>query len=78
MQVVRQPVTAHWKAPQSCGVAAVQAPMPSQVVAGVKVLLSLLQLAFAQTWLELTLRHAPLPSQVPSLPHWLLAVSSAQ
>lgn len=75
---MRQPVTAHWKPPQSCAVAVVQAPMPSQVVTGVKVLPSLLQLAFVQTWLELTLRQAPLPSQVPSLPHWLLAVSSAQ
>jgi hypothetical protein len=39
---------------------------------------SLLHEAWVQVWLVLTLRQEPLPSQVPSLPHWLLAVSSAQ
>jgi len=76
VQVLRHPVVAHWKPPQSCPVAIVQAPLPSQVVVGVKVLPSLLQDAALQVWLAPTLRQAPLPSQVPSLPHWLVAVSS--
>jgi hypothetical protein len=50
--------------------------LPSHVVAGVNVLPSLLQLATTQMWLDPTLRQAPLPSHVPSLPHSLVAVSS--
>jgi hypothetical protein len=41
-------VTAHWKVPQLCGAVVVQAPLPSQVVAGVKVLPSLLQIPGVQ------------------------------
>jgi hypothetical protein len=37
-----------------------------------------LQDAATQTVPELTLRHAPAPSHMPSLPHALLALSSAQ
>jgi hypothetical protein len=37
-----------------------------------------LHAAALHTWLLLTLRHAPAPSQVPSFPHWLVAVSSMQ
>ena len=55
----------------------VQAPAPSQVVVGVKVFSSALHDAAMHTWLVPTLRQAPLPSQVPSLPHGLVAVSSA-
>jgi hypothetical protein len=43
-----------------------------------KLLPSVLQVAFLQTWLAPTLRQAPLPSQVPSLPHSSVAVSSEQ
>jgi hypothetical protein len=46
------------------------------VAAGVKI--PPLHAAFVHTWLVLTLRHAPAPSQVPSLPHGLVAVSSVQ
>ena len=77
-QTFRHPVDAHWKAPQSCALAAGQAPAPSQVAAGVNVCLSALQEAGVQILLLLTLRQAPVPSQVPSLPHGLVAVSSVQ
>jgi len=46
-----------------------QDPLPSQVAAGVNVFPSLLHDAGVHTWLLLTLRQAPLPSQVPSFPH---------
>jgi hypothetical protein len=44
---VTQPVAAHPDVSQVCGVAIVHAPLPSQVVVGVKVLLSLLQVPVA-------------------------------
>ena len=58
--------------------AVVQAPLPSQVVDAVKVLPSVLHNAGVHTWLLLTLWQAPLPSQVPSVPHWLVAVALVQ
>jgi hypothetical protein len=70
-------VTEHWKAPQGLEVAVVQAPLPSQFVPSVKVFPSALHDPVVQTWLLPTLLQAPLPSQLPSFPHWLVLVSSA-
>jgi hypothetical protein len=53
-----------------------QAPSPSQVETGVKV--PAVHEAEVHTWLVLTFRQAPAPSQVPSLPHCLVGVSSTQ
>jgi hypothetical protein len=68
-QVLGQPVVAHWNAPQATGAAGGQVPLPSQVTAGVKALVVVLQDAGMQILLVLTLRQAPAPSQVPSFPH---------
>jgi hypothetical protein len=73
-----QPVSgAHGEPSQFCEATVAHSPFPLQVAIGVKVP-SALQLALAHTRLVPTLRHAPSPSQVPSLPHGLLAVSSSQ
>jgi len=75
MQVFAQPVVAHGKAPQFSVIGVGQLPFPSQVATGLKILP--VHEAAPQTWLALTLRHAPAPSQAPSVPHSLLAVTSA-
>lgn len=69
-------MTVHWNAPQFEVVAFWQAPTPSQLDAEVNVVP--LHDAGAHWWLVPTLRQAPLPSQVPSFPHGLVAVSSTQ
>jgi hypothetical protein len=75
VQGLAQPVTAHANTPQSIAIPAVQVPAPSQVPAGTKVCASE-QLACPQGWPLSTLRHWPLPSQVPSWPQALVAVWS--
>jgi hypothetical protein len=53
-----------------------QTPLPSQLDAGVNVVPSLLHEAGPHSWPAPTLRHAPLPSHVPSLPHGLAGVAA--
>ncbi len=74
-QDLRQPVSVHSYAPQSWGFARLHAPWPLQVTSGVNV--APLHTPGVHTWLALTLRQVPEPSQVPSFPHSLLAVWSA-
>jgi hypothetical protein len=66
-QLVAQAAPAHWYAPHDDVVPALQVPAPLQVEAEVSC--ALVQLAARQTVPAAHLRHAPAPSQVPSVPH---------
>jgi hypothetical protein len=68
VQAVRQPSTTSQAAvPQSCVPTVLHAPLPSQAEMGVKA--APLHEAVVHTWSVPTLRQAPTPSHVPSLPH---------
>jgi hypothetical protein len=67
VQLTRQePVVPHWYAPQLVAVDVPQVPEPSHVRGGVNVVP--LQVEAAQVVPVAYLRHAPPPSQVPSVP----------
>jgi hypothetical protein len=74
--VLHPSVVLHWKAPQLWATTFVHCPVPLQKEAGVNE--EPLHAAGVHWWLVPTFRQLPFPSQLPSLPHWLVLVSSLQ